>query len=870
MPQEYILSAKGLVKEFPGVRALDNVDFEIAQNETLGLAGANGAGKSTLIKILSGMHRPNAGKIFFGGKEVDISSPRKAHLLGINTTYQEINLVPHLTVSDNIFLGQEIERNKLGQVSFIDRNKQFELTDNLLQDLGISNLVKSGMRVDKLGSMELGIIQIAKAVVRRSRLLIMDEPTSLLSKKEISILFQTMARLRATNSELGIIFITHNLEEFKEICNRIIILRDGRRAGTLSQYEISVSAISNLMIGHSVEEEKKTTKEPVDETVLQIENLNVDGVLKNIGFSLKRGEIVGLTGLVGSGKTELLTAIFGHLQRDSGTIKIEGKSLDIKSPIDAIKLGIGLVPEERKLQGLFLNMMIQQNITMAGLNKVSKWGIINAKLQGDISNNFIRDFAIDATGPRQNVGTLSGGNQQKVVISKWMMLKPRILLLDEVTRGIDVGAKVEVWKLVKQMAEQGTSVIVASGEVEEVLRLSDRVLVMANGAIACELVSSKTSRAEVLRFCIEKTDDMKALSGDMESHESRVERGSEELKDDTVGTTDNRNKRSRIHKKDGIFERLGLGIWDRFRRQPLILILLGIVIILSLIIPSFSSIGNIESNAFQIVSIGFIVLGEMLVILTGGIDLSVGSVMAFSACLMSGLIVKNSMPIQIAILLALFSGAAAGLISGIVVTYLRVAPFVATLSIMGIFRGAVLIYTGRAPISGLPEFFDTLGSGSIYGIPISTGIMIIIAILIFILLNYSKIGVSIYAVGGNETAAFLSGVHVRKTKIIVYCTSGILSSLAGIFMASRLVSAQPLMGLGWELTAITAAVIGGISLSGGVGSVGGALLGLLIVQAISNGMNLMNILMYSQQIITGLIMLFALMLISWRRRVERR
>ena len=515
-------------------------------------------------------------------------------------------------------------------------------------------------------------------------------------------------------------------------------------------------------------------------------------------------------------------------------------------------------------------MMIQQNITMAGLKKVSKWGIVNAKLQADISKNFIRDFAIDATGPTQNVGTLSGGNQQKVVISKWMMLKPRILLLDEVTRGIDVGAKVEVWKLVKQMAAQGTTVFVASGEVEEVLRLSDRVFVMANGAIACELVSSKTSRAEVLRFCIEQTDEMKDLSIDKEGQESNVDRASEKLKDGTVGTAHNRVTRSRVRGNEAILERLGKSIWERVRRQPLILILIGIVIILSLLIPSFSSAGNIESNAFQIVSIGFIVLGEMLVILTGGIDLSVGSIMAFSACLMSGLIVKNSMAIPMAILLALSSGAAAGLISGIVVTYLRVAPFVATLSIMGIVRGAVLIYTGRAPISGLPEFFDTLGSGSVYGIPIPTAIMAIIAILIFIWLNYSKIGLSIYAVGGNENAAFLSGVHVRKTKIIVYCTSGILSSLAGIFMASRLVSAQPLMGLGWELTAITAAVIGGISLSGGVGSLGGAFLGLLIVQAISNGMNLMNILMYSQQIITGLIMLFALMLISWRRRVERR
>ena len=499
-------------------------------------------------------------------------------MLGINTTYQEINLIPyydrirqHISSVKRYFAGDWVVR-----VS-IDRERQAKSAVQLLGELGMSHLVTANMKVSELGGMQRGIIQVAKAVVRRSHLLIMDEPTSFLSKKEASILFETISRLRATESRLGIVFISHHLEEFEQICDRAVVLRDGRRVGTLTGKEMSVRALSELMIGHSVEKVGKTTRANSDRTILEIENLSVNGILHDICLNLNRGEIVGLTGLVGSGKSEFLSAIFGHLRSDSGLIKLDGKQVEIRSPKHAIGCGIGLVPEERKLQGLFLNMMIQENITIAGLDRVSKLGVISKRKQADISSAFIGEFSIEASGPFQIVGTLSGGNQQKVVISKWMMLKPRILLLDEVTRGIDIGAKAEVWKLVKRMAEGGMTVILASSEVDEVLALSDRVVVMAKGSIVGERISAETNRAEILKMCLEKADQ-KGIAGNCPDSTGGLEVGTAEGSDTTyVKRLEHEMDHSppkRFSLRETAIGRIVENMQGMLARQPLVLILL--------------------------------------------------------------------------------------------------------------------------------------------------------------------------------------------------------------------------------------------------------------------------------------------------------
>lgn len=506
MVEEYVLKAKNIVKQFPGVCALDKVNLEVKNGEIVGIAGANGAGKSTLVKIISGAYRPDSGEIYFNGEKVNFFRPRDAQKLGINVAYQEINLVPNMSVTENVFLGQEKIKIKSGYVNLIDKKKQRLITEQLLAKLGMEHIISPDMKVKNLGSMQLAIIQIAKALVQKSNLLIMDEPTSLLSQIEINILFNTMKQIiRTKSNNMGIIFITHHLKEFEDICNRVMVLKDGKQVGTLSGKSITVSTITNLMISGFYNKIKDEKKENIySENILEVEDLTLNGVFKDISLTLKKGEIVVLTGLVGAGKTELLMTIFGAYTSDFGRIKINKQEVQIKSPIDAVKMGMGLVPEERKLQGLFIDLAISKNITISGLEKVSKWRLINRRSQNKIADTFIKKLNIKARGPKQLVTTLSGGNQQKVVISKWMMIKPQILLVDDLTRGLDVGAKAEVSNLMKEMAQQGVAILMSANEISEVLAISDRVLVMSNGKIVAELESKDTNESKILELSFEK------------------------------------------------------------------------------------------------------------------------------------------------------------------------------------------------------------------------------------------------------------------------------------------------------------------------------------------------------------------------------
>ncbi|MCJ7651582.1 MAG: sugar ABC transporter ATP-binding protein [Candidatus Lokiarchaeota archaeon] len=497
-----VLKAQNIVKNFPGVCALDNVNLDVKNGEIVGLAGANGAGKSTLIKIISGIYRADSGKIYLNGQEVNISSPKNAHQLGINTAYQEFNLVPHMSVAENIFLGQEQIKNKTGYISVIDKKKQRLLSRELLEKLGIADIVSADTKVAQLGSMQLGIIQIAKALAKNCKVLIMDEPTSVLSQREINILFNSIEKALSSQPNMGIIFITHRLEEFENICKRVIVLKEGKCVCTLSDKSISVSNVSNLMIGDSYNKFKKEKKKIIySEKVLEVQGLTLKGVLKDINFNIRKGEIIGLTGLVGAGKTELLLTIFGAYSKDSGIIKVNEQEVKINSPIDAIKMGMGLVPEERKLQGLLLEMSVGRNISLAGLKKVSKMGLINRKSQDTIANTLIKRLKIVTTGSQQLSKNLSGGNQQKIVISKWIMIEPQILLVDELTRGIDIGAKKEVSILIKEIAQQGTAVLMSTNEIDEAIAISDKVLVMSEGEIIAELKAEETNEAEVLELC---------------------------------------------------------------------------------------------------------------------------------------------------------------------------------------------------------------------------------------------------------------------------------------------------------------------------------------------------------------------------------
>ncbi len=492
MTAQPILRMEGISKEFPGVLALNNVQLEVLPGEIMGLLGENGAGKSTLMKILSGVYKKDTGRILLEGHDIEVRNPHQAQMLGITIIYQELNLMPNLTVAENVFIGRE--PNRFSLIKWQQLNEQ---THALISHLGIQ--LSPTTRVANLSVAEQQMVEIARALSVKARVIIMDEPTSALTKNEVQHLFTTIRDLKAQG--LGIIFISHRMEEVFEICDRITVLRDGEYVGTVQATESSPDEIIRMMVGRAVSEYFGQGQGSGGDIVLDVRNLSRVGtredpdkkVLKNISFQVRQGEIVGLAGLVGAGRTELARSVFGVDPRNSGEIAIDGKPVQINAPRDAIQLGIGMVPEDRKLQALFLAMSVEENASMASLDRVSRFGFVQRHKQRASVREYVDDLSIRLARYEQKVLDLSGGNQQKVVIARWLALKPKILIMDEPTRGIDVGAKAEVHSLMRQLAQRGVAVLMISSELPEVLAMSDRVLVMHEGELVGELARDQAT-----------------------------------------------------------------------------------------------------------------------------------------------------------------------------------------------------------------------------------------------------------------------------------------------------------------------------------------------------------------------------------------
>ena len=488
-----ILVMEHISKQYPGVRAVDDVSFTLLNGEIHALVGANGAGKSTLVGILSGARSKDEGKIFINGREVEIDDPLKAIDLGIGYVPQELILVGTLSVAENIFLNRQ--PRKSAAIPVIDKAKMIQDAKKVLDRLGIEIDVRK-----ELGSFPAStqqMVALAMAISRDAKIMILDEPTSSLSKKEIQSLFEVMTKLR--NEGHSIIYISHRLEEVFEIADRLTVLRDGKSIGTYFVDEVNREILVNLITGKQLSTEINTRILDEDlEVKMRVNNLNVDGKLHDICFEIKRGEVLGLFGQVGSGRTELLRTIFGLEDIESGEIYVDSKAYVAKSPSEAIENQIGFLTEDRKNQGLVLNLSIADNFLTGFWNLVSKWFVIDEKQKTAISSDKMEAMQIKASGIKQETGSLSGGNQQKVVLGKWLIRNSQIMLLDEPTKGIDVGAKAEFYRIIKELAAQGITVLLVSSELPEIMTLCDRVLVMKDGVITGEFIIATSNEKAIL------------------------------------------------------------------------------------------------------------------------------------------------------------------------------------------------------------------------------------------------------------------------------------------------------------------------------------------------------------------------------------
>jgi ribose transport system ATP-binding protein len=470
------ITMTGINKSFSGNQVLKNAEIDIAEGEIHALMGENGAGKSTLMKILTGVYTRDSGEVLVNGTPVNYTHPKQAEEAGIVFIYQELNSVPDLTVRENLFLGKEIH----GKFGILDKAAMDKKARQVLDRLGVSIPVDRTMSELSVGQQQM--IEIAKALLVDAKVIIMDEPTAAMTLEETRVLFRVLRELKEKG--VSTIYISHRMEEIFEICDRVTVLRDGQFIGTKKVSETDMDSLIKMMIGREIGERYPARHSKIGDTMLEVKDFTKKGVFQNVSFSVRAGEVLGVSGLIGAGRTEIMQSIFGYLPRDGGTLLIRGKEVSVHSPEQAISYGIGFITEDRKTEGLMLEKSIRENVSLTNLGRISDHSVIDKKKDMELARKAVQELTIRCSGPEESCDSLSGGNQQKVIFSKWIFTEPKILILDEPTRGVDVGAKKEIYNIINTLAEKGVAVIMVSSELSEILGMSDRVMVIHEGHMA--------------------------------------------------------------------------------------------------------------------------------------------------------------------------------------------------------------------------------------------------------------------------------------------------------------------------------------------------------------------------------------------------
>ena len=500
-----MLVAENITKKFSGVTALDNVCLELHAGKVNAIIGENGAGKSTLMKILSGVYAEYDGRIIYKNQPVRFQNPRQAQSAGIAIIHQELNLIPYLSITENIFLGREITTTW----GTLDKRQMRKQTQSLLQRLKLP--VDPDTKISSLKVGQQQVVEIARALLVDAEVIIMDEPTSAISESEVDVLFSIIMQLKKEGKAIA--YISHKLDELFKIADRYIVLRDGKTIESGDMNGMTHDSIIQKMVGRELKIVRKSHAVKNLNALLSVNNISLnhperknDLLLKSISFNLNKGEVLGIFGLMGAGRTELMETIFGlHAKRVTGNMLIAGKQINIKSPADAIASGLSLVPEDRKKDGLVLGLDVRANICLTTLDNMQTMGLLNTNKEASLAKKYTADLRIKASSDKQLAKNLSGGNQQKIVLAKWLATKPKILMLDEPTRGIDINAKNEIYKLILQLADEGLGIIVVSSELPEILAISDRILVMAEGSITAEFSATEATEDNILKAAIPKT-----------------------------------------------------------------------------------------------------------------------------------------------------------------------------------------------------------------------------------------------------------------------------------------------------------------------------------------------------------------------------
>lgn len=819
MVSEHFFEISHICKSFHTVKAVNDVSFEIGKGEVHAICGENGAGKSTLMNLISSVYRYDAGEMKLDGKNYCPKNPAEARKAGVSIVFQELSMFSQQTTEMNIFAGKELSR-----FGFLNHKEMRKRTQKVLDDMELDIDLDTPVQQLSIGQRQW--IEIARAIADDAKILILDEPNSALNMYETEILFRLIREQTAKG--MTILYISHRMDEVFDISDRITVMRDGRYIQTLKTKDTNVDELISLMLGHDAKCVYTRTPSEIGEVVLNVENLSAPGI-QEVSFSVRAGEVVGLSGLSGCGYEVLLKVLFGLERFTTGTITMDGEMITPASPLDAMKKHIAMVPSDRRDTGLMTDWSIGRNIAQSILRLNSKRGLLQHKENKKVAEEYIKKLNVICTSQESQVIELSGGNQQKVLLAKWLATHPKLLILDDPTRGIDVGAKQEIYQLIDRLTAKGFAVILTSSEIDELTALSDRILLFRNGKHIKTVVYG-TTKGTILKYIAVDTE---------QTHQSQTACLANEKHDSPL------LKRAR---KVFSFKEIGV-----------LIALVAVIAGFGIFIPSFMTAQNVAVILKQMSILGILTFGMTFVFCANEVDLSVGMILNATMACMALLMTRSGINPWVCVLIGIGVATALGAINGLLAVAFDLPSIVITLGTMSIYRGLALVLNDGKTISGLPESsFLELAQYKIFGVSLLAVISLALFAICAVLFRHSKTARHLLLAGDNAAAAKKRGINTNALRVVVMAFSGFMCGLAAMLTLSNLTSADTTTGSGYEMSAIGAVVIGGTKMGGGSGTIWGSLIGIALVTVIQNGLVFLGLQSAWRSLFVGITMIVAI------------
>lgn len=817
--KESYFALNHVCKSFHTVKAVNDVSFEIGRGEVHAICGENGAGKSTLMNLIAGVYRCDSGEMRLDGAPFAPKNPAEARKAGVSIVFQELSMFSQQTTEMNIFAGKELTSH-----GFLKQKEMRERTQQVLDGMELSIDLRTPVQQLSIGQRQW--IEIARAIADDAKILILDEPNSALNMYETEILFRLIREQTAKG--MTILYISHRMDEVFDISDRITVMRDGRYIQTLKTAETDVDEIISLMLGHDAKCVYTRTFAEKGDVVLDVQSLSAAG-LQDVSFQVRAGEVVGLSGLSGCGYETLLKVLFGLERFTGGKMTLDGEEITLASPQSAMKKHIAMVPSDRRDTGLMTDWSIGRNIAQSILRLNSKYGLLRHKENKRVAQEYIERLNVVCTSAESEILALSGGNQQKVLLAKWLATQPRLLILDDPTRGIDVGAKQEIYQLIDRITAQGFAVILTSSEIDELTALSDRILLFRNGR-----------HIKTVDYGVTKGTILKHIAGEFDHAAGRQTKAAANEKVQSP-------LKRRIHR---LFS---------FKEIGVLMALIAVIAGFSIFIPSFFSGGNFAVILKQMSVLGILTFGMTYVFCANEVDLSVGMILNSTMACMALLMTNTGMNPWICVLIGLAFSTCLGAINGILAVAFDLPSIVVTLGTLSIYRGLALVLNGGKTISGLPQStFLEMARTRVFGVSLMAIICIIIFALCAFCFKHTRVVRHLLLSGDNAAAAKRRGINTKRIRIGVMSFSGFMCGLAAMLTLSNLTSADTTTGNGYEMSAIGAVVIGGTKMGGGYGTMWGALIGIVLVTVIQNGLAFLGLQSGWRSLFVGLMMVVAI------------